>query len=234
MTNQKLQVIPTITEAIQLGIKNVAPLILTVILYVITVWIPYLNVGTTIGLYRIIINMTKGKVINPLSIFDKDNFKNLGNFFLFLGLLSMGISAAALFMFVPAIIMSIAWGFAIYFLIDKKMTPVKAMALSDKVTDGEKWNIFFIYLVFGLVMSIICGVFAMIPKVGIVFVVVLTLIFMAAGVALSSVMYRHFSEKADALLAEAKPCCHKDPAPAPEAPEAPAPEAPEAPEAPAE
>ena len=82
MANQKLELIPTLTEGCQLGIKNFVSLLLTVILYGLTVWIPWLNVGTTIGLYRIIIDMTKGKIINPTSIFDKKNFDNLGNFFL--------------------------------------------------------------------------------------------------------------------------------------------------------
>ena len=59
MDQKKLQVIPTLTEACQLGIKNVLPLILAVVLYGITLWIPYLNVGTTIGMNRLIIDMSK-------------------------------------------------------------------------------------------------------------------------------------------------------------------------------
>ena len=63
MANKKLELVPTLTEGCQLGIKNFVSLLLTVILYGLTVWIPWLNVGTTIGLYRIIIDLTKGKII---------------------------------------------------------------------------------------------------------------------------------------------------------------------------
>ena len=249
MATQKLEIKKTIMDAIQYGLKNVGPLILMVILYVVTIWIPYLNVGTTIGFYKSIIKIGKGEVINPLAIFDKENFKvNLGEFFLLIGLLSVGISAAFCFMFIPGIVMGLAWGLAVYFFLDKGLSPVKAMKVSYKVTDGEKWTIFWIILIIALCFSILSAIFAMIPKVGVVFVVLLYLIYMAVFVAVEGVMYAHFAAKADEIFADKIGCCHgapkapeapaPDPAPeAPKAPEAPAPapapEAPKAPEAPA-
>ena len=53
--------------------------------------------------------MSEGRSIDPTSIFAKENFTDLGNFFLLLGFLSIGITAATCFMLVPGIIMSIAW-----------------------------------------------------------------------------------------------------------------------------
>ena len=105
MDYPKINVMDTIKDGFQLAIKNVLPLILLVILYVITVWIPYLNVGTTIGLYKAVIAMSRGEVVDPVSIFDKENFKFFGNFFLLMGFMSMGITAATAFMFVPGIIL---------------------------------------------------------------------------------------------------------------------------------
>ena len=234
METKKLQVIPTLVEACQLGIKNVVPLILTVLLYAVTVWIPYLNVGTTVGLYRIIIDMSKGKTIDPLSIFKKENFENMGGFFLMLGFLTLGITAAMAFMFIPALVMGIAWGYAIYIFLDKKASPVKAMMLSDKATYGEKWTIFFIGIIFGLAAGLLCGLFGAIPYVGVVFVLLLVLCIGVIAVALEAVLYRHFSEKVDAILAEA-PVHHHRPRfeePVKEVPEAEAPAA-EAPADPA-
>ena len=244
MATQKLEIKKTIMDAIQYGLKNVGPLILMVILYVVTIWIPYLNVGTTIGFYKSIIKIGKGEVINPLAIFDKENFKvNLGEFFLLIGLLSVGISAATIFMFIPGIVMGLAWGFAVYFFLNKGLSPVKAMKVSYKVTDGEKWTIFWITFILTLCFSILSAIFAMIPKVGMIFVVLLYLVFMAVYVAVDGVMYAHFAAKADEIFADKIGCCHgapkapeapaPAPAPAPEAPKAPETPAPEAPEAPA-
>ena len=217
METKKLEVIPTLTEACQLGIKNVVPLIFAVILFILTVWIPYLNVGTTIGMNRLIIDMAHGKTIDPLSIFKKENFENWGGFFLLLGFLSVGLTAAFAFMIVPGIIMGIAWGYAIYIFLEKKVSPLKALILSDKATYGEKWTIFLISLLFGFVAGLVCGIFAAIPKVGVLFVIVAVICLCAIAVALEAVLYRHFSEKIDAILAEA-PACRRPVFPEPEAP----------------
>ena len=216
MATQKLQIKKTIMDAIQYGLKKVGPLILMVILYVVTIWIPYLHVGTTIGFYKSSIKIGKGEVINPLAIFDKENFKvNLGEFFLLIGLLSVGISAALCFMFIPGIVMGLAWGFAVYFFLDKGLSPVKAMKVSYKVTDGEKWTIFWIILIIALCFSILSAIFAMIPKVGMIFVVLLYIIYIAVYVAVEGVMYAHFAAKADEIFADKIGCCHGAPAPAP-------------------
>ena len=222
MATQKLEVIPTLTEAVKLGLANIVPLILTVILYVLTVWIPWLNVGTTIGLYKVIIAMSEGRSIDPTSIFAKENFTDLGNFFLLLGFLSIGITAATCFMLVPGIIMSIAWGFATLLLIDKKLRPVKAMALSDKATFGNKWNIFLVLLLLSVVLSIVSGIFALIPKVGFIFVFLVSILGAAVAVAVDAVIYRFISAKVDGILAGDDAPAAPAAAVEPEAPVAPA------------
>ena len=227
MTTEKLDIVKTIKDGVQYGLKNFFPLLLMVILYVLTVWIPYLNVGTTIGFYKAIIGIGRGEVIDPTSIFAKENFKNIGNFFLLMGFLYVGIIAAAAFMLIPAIIMAIAWGFSIYFLIDKHVSPLKAMLLSYDSTYGNKWRIFFLGLLFGIVACVVCALLGFIPKVGPVLVFLAILLLMTFYVAIEGVMYNFFSEKADAIIEErrAKFCRFH-------APDAPAePEAPEAPEA---
>ena len=54
MATEKLDIMQTIKDGVQYGLKNFFPLLLMVLLYVVTVWIPYLNVGTTIGFYKAI------------------------------------------------------------------------------------------------------------------------------------------------------------------------------------
>lgn len=222
---QKLEVMPTIKEGVLYGLKNIASLILMVVLYVLTIWIPWINVGTTIGLYKAVIKMGRGEVVNPLAIFDKENRQNVGDFFLLMGLMSMGIAGATAFMFIPGIVLSIAWGFAIYFLIDKKLSPMKCLKVSYKVTDGEKWTIFWITLlvmvVFGLVAGILFGL-GTIKYVGWLFTILgvaVYLLMFAAMLAIEGVMYKHFSAKADEMFADKIDCgCH-----GPKAPVAPAP-----------
>ena len=209
MATEKLDIMQTIKDGVQYGLKNFFPLLLMVILYVVTVWIPYLNVGTTIGFYKAIIGIGRGETIDPVAIFSKDNFKNLSGFFLLLGLLYIGIVVAFFFMFIPGMVMSIAWGFAVYFFIDKKVSPLKSLQLSYDTTFGNKWRIFFTELLCGILISIICCIFVAIPKVGAVLAGIATVLCSAIMVAVEGVMYDFFSKKADDILnkKDEKPAC---------------------------
>ena len=204
MATEKLDIMQTIKDGVQYGLKNFFPLLLMVILYVVTVWIPYLNVGTTIGLYKAVIGIGRGETIDPTSIFSKDNFKNLSGFFLLLGLVYIGTVVAFMFMFIPGLVMGIAWGFAIYFFIDKKVSPLKSLQLSYDSTYGNKWRIFLVGLVCAILIGIICGILGAIPKVGGVLAVIACILCVAILVAVEGVMYNFFSKKADEILNQKK------------------------------
>ena len=200
MATEKLDIMQTIKDGVQYGLKNFFPLLLMVILYVVTVWIPYLNVGTTIGLYKAIIQIGRGETIDPTSIFSGENFKNLSGFFLLLGLLYIGIVVATIFLFIPGIVMGIAWGFALYFYLDKKVSPLKSLQLSYDSTFGNKWRIFFTEFLCAFLVGLVCGLLGFIPKVGPVLACVSALLCAAIVVAVEGVMYNFFSQKADEIL----------------------------------
>ena len=190
---EKLNFKQTLVDAFKLGLANIVNLLLTALLWVITVWIPYLNVGTTIGFYKAIIALSKGEEIKPTAIFSKENYKGLGDFFLLFGLQTAGTLAAAMLFIAP--IVAIAWGFAFYFLIDKKVSPLKALGLSYDTTCGEKWTIFFLYIVFSIILSVVTSILALIPYVGVVLVIAAMIAFVACMMGLQAVLYKHFSAK---------------------------------------
>ena len=200
MATEKLDIMQTIKDGIQFGLKNFLPLLLTVVLYIITIWIPYLNVGTTIGLYKLIIGIGRGETINPTAIFNKENFANIGGFFLLMGLVCVGCIVAAFFFIIPLYVISIAWGFAIYFLIDKKVSPLKALQLSYDSTFGNKWRIFFVEFISSFAISIVGSILTAIPKVGFFLAIIAMIVGAAILVAIEGVMYDFFSKRADAIL----------------------------------
>lgn len=197
---QKLNFKQTIVDAFNVGLANILNLLLTAILWIITIWIPYLNVGTTIGFFKIIVALSKGEAIKPTSIFSKENYKGLGDFFLLFGLQTAGIIAAAMLFVAP--IVSLAWQFAFYFFVDKKVSPLKALALSYDTTCGEKWTLFFIYLVFSLIIGVICSLLGMVPYIGGVLAFLAIIAGIACIMGLEAVLYKHFSAKAEAPAAE--------------------------------
>ncbi len=151
----ELTVSGIVKQGFAIGIKNLASLLLAAILWVLTIWIPYLNVGTTIGIVSIIVAMSKGTVVSPLTIFDAKYRKYIGEFFLVLAFVQIGTMIGFVFMVIPGIVISIAWGQAIYLLVDKEMTPMEAIKVSNQITYGKKWTIVLGTLLIGIVLVII-------------------------------------------------------------------------------
>lgn len=194
---RKLEVIPAMTDAVAIGMKNAASLVLAVLLWVITIWIPYLNVGTTIAMYTIPGKLAKGEVINPAFIFDSIYRKKIGDFFLLNGFLFMMYVPAFFFMVIPFYVLSIMYSLAFYIMIDKDVSPSEALRLSNNATYGFKWKIFGINLLFVIASWIVIGIIMTI--VGALDVAFITFIFMIALIvlvascafALSAVIYRN-------------------------------------------
>ena len=70
-----------VSNAISLGLKNAPSLILMAILWVLTIWIPYLNIGTTIGVWDQLVRMGRGESISPTAIFNSEYRERIGEFF---------------------------------------------------------------------------------------------------------------------------------------------------------
>lgn len=209
MNTGLLPVVGSITQAITIGLKNAASLIVASILYVLTIWIPYLNVGTTIAMLSIPIELSKGHVISPTFIFKSVYRKYMGRFFIFSALMSMGIIAAALFLILPAIVLSYSWCIAIYLLFDKNLNAVEALSKSNEYTYGYKMKIFCIKFLFGLVFMVLYGIFIGIAAaienevVAVIIGIICLVIFviqLAATLGLDAVIYRELLKRTDVTV----------------------------------
>ena len=152
-----------ISNSFKLGFGNLKIFIITIILWILTIWIPYLNVGTTIAMLGIVIFVSKGGTYSPTQIFSAKYRENMGEFFLLLSFMIIGIASGYAFVIVPGIVISIAWSQSIFLLIDKGFNPIEAIKISNKITYREKITIFIGYLslffVLGLCVAI-CTVIA--------------------------------------------------------------------------
>ena len=98
-----------LTNSFQRGMKNLIPVLVNTILWILTIWIPYLNVGTTIGLMAgVVAKMSRGETISMTEIFDPVYRKRMGEFFLVTGLIFMGTFAGFMFFIIPGYVISIA------------------------------------------------------------------------------------------------------------------------------
>lgn len=189
MEMKKLDFSLTFKDALAIGVKNAPSIIAAVALFLVTIWIPYLNVGTFIAIKLLPTQLAKGEVINPLGIFDSKYRRYMGEFFITMGLMVIPTYAAMLFMFIPGIVISIAWSLSYYFLLEKGKNPIDAIRASNDATYGSKWTMFFVLLVFVIASLIVLMIFSSICgmiNVGfITFVVMFALIVLIMSIGMS-------------------------------------------------
>lgn len=159
MEPKKLDFSTTLKDAISIGLKNAPSVIAAVALWLVTLWIPYLNIGTTIAITLIPTQLAKGEIVDPMSIFDGKYRRYMGEFFITMGLMVLPILLGFFFLIAPAVVLSLAWSLAYYFLIEKGKNPIQAIKASNDATYGSKWTMFFVSLVFGIVVGIVMGIF---------------------------------------------------------------------------
>lgn len=151
---KKLNIVATIKDGISIALVNYLSLVITAALYLITLWIPYINVGTTIAMESLPAEMAKGNVINPLFIFDAKYRRNMGEFFILMTLMLGAIGVGFAFGFIPGFVIAIAWSFAVVLFVDKDMSAIDSLRESNRLTYGNKWRIFLAEFLLAIVLSI--------------------------------------------------------------------------------
>lgn len=233
---KKLEIIPTIQEGVTLALMNYVSIVLAVILYVLTIWIPYLNVGTTIAMASLPAELAKGNVINPFFIFRGQYRRNMGEFFILMSLMFGAIWVGFLFLIIPGIVISYAWYIAVILFVDKDRNALEALRESNKLTFGNKWRIFGIEALLGIAICIATGIISFffglghigwLEGIGTFINVLLVIFFVPALLGVQAVIYKHLTAPEEAPAPEAPA------APVQEAPAAPVQEVPAAPETPA-
>jgi predicted membrane metal-binding protein len=191
---KKLAVIDTIKDGLTIGIKNIGPILVNVLLWLVTIWIPYLNVGTTIGLMiGIVTKASKGEGIPMTEVFDPKYRKYMGEYFLTSGLVGMGVGVGVIFGIIPGIVISLAWCMAILLVVDKGKNPTEALVLSNNCTYGYKWKMFGIYFLVMVAFSIVSFIFKLIPILGIILVLAASLFIMVVIIGLQASIYKQLT-----------------------------------------
>jgi len=71
--NLGLDVIRMYKEAFVEGAKELVPVAVAAALWVVTLWIPFINIGTTIAMFTLPVWIVAGRKISPIDIFQKDH-----------------------------------------------------------------------------------------------------------------------------------------------------------------
>lgn len=209
-TSEKRKVIlsaeKTLSDTIKIGFKNSASITGCIILWLLTIWIPWINVGTTIAIMTLPIELSRGNVISPLVIFDSKYRRRFGEVFVLVGMMSIALFFAFIWMIIPGIILSISWMLAIYFVLDDGTNPAEALSRSNRATEGSKLPIFIaklviliagggvlgIFLVLGFILITGYSIFA--AALGVILIVASIIIYISLTIACDASIYRQLRD----------------------------------------
>ena len=202
-TFPKMDIIETIKDGVNIGIKNIAPIIVNAILWLLTCWIPYLNVGTTIGLWvGIVSKASRGETISSTEIFDPKYRKFMGEYFITAGLVFIGTLIGLCFLIIPGIVISIAWSLSLLLLIDKGKNPTEAISLSNNCTYGYKWKMFAIYFLTITALAITAYILSLIPFLGEILAFLVNFMTLFIMIGLQASVYKQLTEDIPPLSVE--------------------------------
>lgn len=144
---------------------------LMLVLWVLTVWIPYVNVGTTIALsVGAPLLLSRRQRIDPTFIFDRHYRQVMAEWFILVGLIISGIFIGFLFLLVPAIVLAFGWILAPLLLVDRGAGVLDALRQSWQATQGEKWTLFFgllaVYLIYAIPAAVVYAILSAILPTG--------------------------------------------------------------------
>jgi hypothetical protein len=185
ITAKKLQVFDVIKSGVEIGIKNIGPILVNTLLWLVTIWIPYINIGTTIGMIAgILVKVSKDEPISMTEVFDPRYRKYMGEFFLTAGLVGMGTAVGFVLFIIPGYVIAMAWCLALLLVVDKEKNPTEAIFLSNKLTYGNKASIFLALLIVMGVVAVASCILSFIPILGplLIFVIVVLTIFVTIGI----------------------------------------------------
>lgn len=160
MERKELDFAQTVQDAFVLGIKNMPAVLGALILWLLTIWIPYINVGTTIAITLLPVEIAKGNAVKPLQIFDSHWRRYMGDYFLLAGLTILPVLFAIMFLIIPGIVLALSWSLSFYFLVEKGKAPLEALRASNEATYGSKKWIFLATLLISVMVSIVYGLVA--------------------------------------------------------------------------
>ena len=165
--NQVISFVDVIKSSLKIANKYKIKVILSYLLWLITFWIPYLNIGTTIGLKKMILKMSNDDFFSPIDIFNSEHRKNIDTF-LILWFISSNIIiiASVVFLFFPGYVMYFALSQIYLLFVDKNLGAMESIKESYRITYGEKWQILFskllgnigLYLAGSLIIGIIFSI----------------------------------------------------------------------------
>lgn len=144
---QKLNFTQSVRDSRSIYGRNVTAILAALLLWLSTLWIPGINIGTTIALLLLPARLAEGTRIHPFEIFRAEYRSRMSDCFLMAGMMAVPIVLALTFVFFPGVVLLLAWSQAFSYLILRNKEPIEAIRASNRATCGSKWTMLFVLVV---------------------------------------------------------------------------------------
>lgn len=184
------------TGAFSLGVANVFGILVSLLFWLLTIWIPYVNVGTTIALATLPRRLAEGDSIGPGFLFETRYRKYMGDYFLLTWLMGPPIFAASCFLLVPGIVLSLSWILAIPLVVGENISATGAMSRSNELMAGSKWPTFWAQFFVGMAFGFVFGILGSLlressdPTVLVILVAVVAILWFCAQIGIVAALFR--------------------------------------------
>lgn len=144
-----------IKEGSIIGFRNSLKILGAFLLWTLTLWIPYINIGTTVAIATISGRIKKNTSTSPFEIFSSKYRQNIGEFLILYHLKSAGLILALSFFIVPYFIVKISWSQALNLFVYKNLSFSKSLKYSSENLKGNIAKIFFSNVLTGVIPIVI-------------------------------------------------------------------------------
>lgn len=188
------------SNGLNIALKNLPQLIVNFILFILTFWIPYINIGTFIGITSgIPLKLSKNEPLSYTEIFNPHYRKFFGEYFLLLGFRFLGVFMSIFFFVIPAYVLSFSWYIADLVFLDGKAGSIDSLKKSNEMMYGNKWSAFFGFFIFVAFIVVATSLIALIGRassgLAVLLELVLVVLIVPIFMGMKSYIYRELSEE---------------------------------------
>lgn len=148
----------TLSESFSIGFGNFGTCGLAILLWVLTCWIPYLNLGTFYGITAMLNAWAKGEPFKATDIFDS-KYRRMLPELLLTSTFKASLILFGILLIIPAFVFILSTSLSTLIVIDRGYSPVEAVKESNRITYGSKWTMFGVQIILNMILSAVMGVF---------------------------------------------------------------------------
>ena len=154
MEPKRVDIAAAAADTFAIATRHAPSIIAAVILFLLTLWVPYVNLGTLIALTLLPVRLARDERIEALSIFRSEYRRRMGDFLLTAALKQAALALGTALLVIPGVVLALAWKPAYWCLAEHDKSPLEAIRAAEAATRGSKWRLFALFFAFTLCATV--------------------------------------------------------------------------------